>query len=248
MWLSPNNCNNMHNNCGGDEVTAGDTYLWNLVPQILNSVIFTTQRAALFITFDEGYGPPTFATWAGPVVKTSYSSTASYNHTSLLATIEHNWNLTPLTASDGQNASMNEFFSPPTAPRISITSPSYNSVLTSSSVAVSGTARGSVAIQKVEVSTDGATWTQASGTTSWTGTVTVKEGSTIIYARATDSSGNKTVRVTVTAHPTAPGNSPLTTALLVGIPVAIVVAAVVVTAILWKRRRKQVRPPEGEEP
>src|SRR5438445_13002976 len=49
MGLSPNICNDMHN-CN---VTTGDGYLANLVPQILNSTLFTTQRAALFITVDQ---------------------------------------------------------------------------------------------------------------------------------------------------------------------------------------------------
>ncbi|TLZ76624.1 MAG: hypothetical protein E6K11_10925, partial [Methanobacteriota archaeon] len=100
MWLSPNICNDMHN-CN---VTTGDGYLANLVPQILNSTVFTTQRAALFITFDEdskGKGAPAmYSVWAGPTVKTSYSSSIDYNHSSLLATIEANWNLPPLTAND----------------------------------------------------------------------------------------------------------------------------------------------------
>src|SRR5712691_1500177 len=120
MWLSPNICNDMHN-CN---VTTGDAYLANLVPQILNSTVFTTQRAALFITFDEDFkgkgAPAMYSVWAGPTVKTSYSSSIDYNHSSLLATIEANWNLPPLTANDSGAANMSEFFlgfpSPPGHP------------------------------------------------------------------------------------------------------------------------------------
>jgi len=130
MWLSPNICNDMHN-CN---VTTGDGYLANLVPQILNSTVFTTQRAALFITFDEdskGKGAPAmYSVWAGPTVKTSYSSSIDYNHSSLLATIEANWNLPPLTANDSGAANMSEFFvgfpSPPGHPAARFTySPSW---------------------------------------------------------------------------------------------------------------------------
>src|SRR5438552_2602631 len=52
MWLTPNLCDNMHN-CS---ISQGDNYLSKLIPLILNSYIFRTQKAALFITFDEGYG------------------------------------------------------------------------------------------------------------------------------------------------------------------------------------------------
>ena len=253
MWLTPNKCNDMHSDCGsGNEIAAGDAYLWNLVPRILTSNVFTTQRAALVITFDEGYGQPIYTAWAGPVVKTGHSSTVAYTHFSLLATVESNWNLPPLNVNDTNAANMSEFFSPSTFPRIVITSPTYNSVLTSSTVTVTGTANDDVAVQKVDVSTDGANWTQASGTTSWSSPmIALKAGvnTTTIYARATDNSGNqKTVRVTVTAQPTVPGTLPLPFALVVGIPIALVVAAVAVVAFLWRRRRSREKPPEREAP
>lgn len=107
MWFTPNTCNDMHD-CG---VSTGDTYLSGLVPQMLQSTIFSTQRAALLITFDEGYGEPVYTAWAGPVVKTNYTSAFAYTHFSVLATIESNWNLTPLTSNDRDAPNMNEFFS-----------------------------------------------------------------------------------------------------------------------------------------
>src|SRR2546425_8253697 len=61
-----------------------------------------------------------YSVWAGPTVKTSYASSIDYNHSSLLATIEANWNLPPLTANDSGAANMSEFFrgspSPPSHP------------------------------------------------------------------------------------------------------------------------------------
>ena len=120
MWLTPNRCNDMHD-CG---VPVGDTYLEGLIPQVLNSMVFKTQRAALFITFDEdsdGNGAPSMYTvWAGPTAKANYTSAAAYNHSSLLATLEANWALPPLTANDSNAASMDEFFvgspAPPGSP------------------------------------------------------------------------------------------------------------------------------------
>src|SRR5207249_1976634 len=97
MWLTPNLCNNMHD-CS---ISKGDNYLSKLVPLILNSYIFKTQKAALFITFDEGYGhypnDYIFTLWAGSAAKTHYVSSFQYSHYSLPAIIELAWDLQPLT-------------------------------------------------------------------------------------------------------------------------------------------------------
>src|SRR5256884_3022625 len=125
MWLTPNTCNDMHD-CS---IGTGDAYLADLVQRILSSPVFTNQRAALYITFDEGYGQPVYTVWAGRVVKPTYTSSVAYNHTSLLATIESNWNLPTLTANDAGAAAMTEFFTPnppsgdTVAPNIAIESP-----------------------------------------------------------------------------------------------------------------------------
>ena len=116
MWLTPNLCDNMHN-C---PISIGDSYLSKLVPQILNSTVFRTQKAALFITFDEGYGRyPTdyvYSIWAGPAVKTQYQSSIQYSHYSLPRTIEAAWGLQPLTVKEGMSPAMLEIFLSPTAP------------------------------------------------------------------------------------------------------------------------------------
>jgi len=122
MWLTPNLCNNMHN-CA---ISKGDSYLGKLVPLILNSYIFKTQKAALFITFDEGYlHYPTdyvYTVWAGPVVKTHYKSLTQYSHYSLPATLEVVWGLQPLGSKDGGSPSMTEFFNPPPVPPLLVAS------------------------------------------------------------------------------------------------------------------------------
>src|SRR2546428_7036403 len=136
MWLSPNDCDNMHassvcttgngyNGCtsGGNSacVKGGDNYLKSLVPNILSSYAFQNQRSALFIVFDEGTGfcplngsseSCLYAVWAGPVAKASFSSSHLYNHYSLTKTIQANWNLASLTTADGGATSMAEFFNP----------------------------------------------------------------------------------------------------------------------------------------
>src|SRR2546425_4883626 len=154
MWLTPNDCDNMHansicstnngyNGCtsGGSStcIKDGDNYLKSLVPNILNSLAFQNQRSALFIVFDEGTGycplngsseSCLYAVWAGPVAKTSFSSSRLYNHYSLTKTIEINWNLAALTSNDAGATAMTEFFNPTSpAPDFSISaSPSSLSV------------------------------------------------------------------------------------------------------------------------
>src|SRR3989441_213155 len=120
VWLTPTDTDNMHSS----SVAVGDAYLATLVPQILSSRMFTTQKAALFIVFDEGHDfCPTgnsssdciVAEWSGPAVKKAYTSSTAYNHYSYLSTLEANWNLPSLTSNDASATPMTEFFgaSPP---------------------------------------------------------------------------------------------------------------------------------------
>jgi phosphatidylinositol-3-phosphatase len=111
MWLTPNGLDDMHD----ATVAFGNAYLAKLVPAILNSTVFRTQKAALFIVFDEGTAQyPSdwiYAVWAGPLVKKGYVSTTHYTQYSLSATIEQNWGLHPLTSNDVSAPPMFEFFS-----------------------------------------------------------------------------------------------------------------------------------------
>jgi hypothetical protein len=106
LWFTPNSCNGMQT-C---RISVGDRYLSVLLPRILNSTVFQTRRAALVVTFAEAYGFPIYHVWAGPLVKRGYASSYPYTHFSVLATIEANWNLAPLTSNDRDAAHMGEFF------------------------------------------------------------------------------------------------------------------------------------------
>jgi len=137
MWLTPDMCNDMHgfsacsNGCTSPEnstcATDGDNYLSSLVPNILNSNTFKTQRSALLIVFDEGnsYCPLNgssedcvYGVWAGPEAKNNFTSSIFYNHYSFTRTIEANWNLPSLTSNDASATPMTEFFvnNPPLPP------------------------------------------------------------------------------------------------------------------------------------
>src|SRR6266487_53886 len=182
VWLTPNDSDNMHSS----SITIGDSYLAALVPLILSSRMFTTQKAALFIVFDEGNDfCPTgnsksdcvVAEWAGPAVKKAYSSTTSYNHYSYLSTLEANWNLASLTANDASAPPMTEFFgtSPPPSLSASFTySPSSPQV--GQTVSFTGSASGGASPYSYSWSFgDGSTGTGTSAkhTYSSAGTLTV---------------------------------------------------------------------------
>lgn len=127
MWLTPNNCDNMHGFTGicASSIPTGDNYLKSLVPNILNSQTFTTQRSALFIIYDEGNGycplngsseDCVYAVVAGPEAKTSFVTSNPYNHYSLTRTIEANWDLPTLTSNDANATPLTEFFT--STPRV----------------------------------------------------------------------------------------------------------------------------------
>ena len=131
MWLSPNQCDDGHGTDGhgagcpiGNGVSEVNQYLGLLVPKILSSRLFTTQNAALFITWDEGGSTPcpgpgqTYPTcndrvagiWVGRNVKPGYKSNVGYSHYSLSRTVENAWNISPPTPYDACVPAMTEFF------------------------------------------------------------------------------------------------------------------------------------------
>ncbi|MEM3444451.1 MAG: Ig-like domain-containing protein [Thermoplasmata archaeon] len=78
-------------------------------------------------------------------------------------------------------------------PSITITSPANQSVISTNLITVYGYASDNTGIQKVEISRDGTTWVLCSGTSSWSGTLTLSTGNNTIYARATDLAGNTNI-------------------------------------------------------
>ena len=119
-------------------------------------------------------------------------------------------------------------------PMITIDAPADGSILDSASVSVSGTASDELSLESVELSTDGTNWVLATGTTSWSGTLTLAEGENTILARATDTSGNAaTVSIALSVVSPMP-ISPLVIAVGIG---AVVAAAAAVAALLILRSR-----------
>src|SRR5437016_6466593 len=218
MWLTPNNCNNMHGFTGicPSSVPAGDNYLKSLVPNILNSQTFTAQRSALFIVFDEGNGycplngsseDCVYAVWAGPLAKTSYATSNLYNHYSWTRTIEENWNLSSLTSNDANAKVMTELFKSTTPPVLLSTSFTYSPTSPQTSQQVSFTASASG-----ETGPYNFTWTFGDGAAG-TGTIVYHTYSTAgsynVLLTAKDSSpspqtASSQQAITVTSPPPPP--------------------------------------------
>jgi len=116
-------------------------------------------------------------------------------------------------------------------PQVSILSPPNDTVIASENVTVTGVASDDVAISTIELSTDNATWTPTSGTTSWSGSVLLKQGTNRIYARAIDTSGNVETAVITVIGDHAGQGVPLalpdpTVPILIGMSPVAVLAAV----------------------
>src|SRR6266567_1502270 len=216
-WLSPNSCDSMHSCLPLSTVATADNYLSNLVPSILNSYIFQTQKAALFLTFAEGVQKTVSTTdyvptiWAGPVAKTGYQSSNQYDHYSMLKTIETSWGLSSLTSNDGNAGDMNEFLNAPLG--VTITA-SPNPAEVGTQVKLTGIASGGTSPYTSynwsfgdgttgTTTTASATHTYTStGTFSITMTVTDSVGSTATSPTASVTV-NKKLTITASASPTS---------------------------------------------
>src|SRR6266849_2924511 len=108
IWLTPNDCNNMHS-CS---IATGDAWIQSWVPNLLTDM--AGKKAALIIMFDEAYTSPPliYMGFSGPATKLAYKSTASYNHYSLLKLVEDVWGGGNLGQGDVAAPSPLEFFNP----------------------------------------------------------------------------------------------------------------------------------------
>ena len=147
---------------------------------------------------------------------------------------------------------MNEFFTatPPASdtvpPIITIDLPSNMSNVLSP-LTVTGTAFDNIAIRTVELRTDGSPFAKiATGTTSWTVSLTFATGNHTLEARATDFAGNQQaseIFVTVTGQSAAgPG---IDLAAFAPEIAAVLIVAVVAVALILRRRKKR-EPPDSQ--
>src|SRR3989441_1268981 len=130
-------------------------------------------------------------------------------------------------------------------PHVSILSPSNDTVIASANVTVTGVAWDNVAVSTIQLSTDNTTWTPTSGTTSWSGSVLLKEGMNHIYARAIDTSGNVwTAVITGIANHAEPGVVPESLADPT-VPILIAMSPVVALAAIHASLRNRTKSPRS---
>ncbi len=105
-FISPNLCNDMHS-CS---ISTGDNWLKNHVPAILKSPACTSATCLVMITWDEdngSYSNHVLTIFAGSGAKTAgYATSSSYNHYSLLRTVEYVFGLPTQTTHDANATPM----------------------------------------------------------------------------------------------------------------------------------------------
>jgi hypothetical protein len=89
-FITPNQCHDMHGQSGcpdSNTIHAGDVWLKAELPRIISYA--NANAGVIFITWDEGSSTlkmPFIA--VGPGMKTNYTGTVSYNHSSMIKSIE----------------------------------------------------------------------------------------------------------------------------------------------------------------
>jgi PKD repeat protein len=225
MWLTPNNCNNMHGYAGGcaSSIPTGDNYLSSLVPNIFGSQTFKTKRSALFLVFDEGNGycpldgsskDCVYAVWAGHEVKANFVTSKSYDHYSFTRTIEENWKLASLGSKDVSATPMTEFFSSTSPPSNLLAGFTYSpsSPQVNRQVNFTGSATGGTAPYAFTWAFgDGSTGTGNTATHAYQSTGNFNVVLTVKDNGSPKQTANSQHSVTVTSPPPPPPPSSLTT-------------------------------------
>ncbi len=106
-FISPSLCDDMHD-CS---ISTGDNWLKNHVPAILSSAACTVDKCLLVVTWDEDNGSSgnhVLTIFAGSGAKLAATSSASYNHYSLLHTVEYIFGLPTQTSNDAGAAIMKD--------------------------------------------------------------------------------------------------------------------------------------------
>ena len=90
-FITPNQCHDMHGQSGcpnGNTIRAGDAWLAANLPALITFV--NANDGVIFVTWDEGSSTNFMPFLAiGPHVKVGYASGVSYNHSSMLKSIEN---------------------------------------------------------------------------------------------------------------------------------------------------------------
>ena len=112
VWITPNLCDDMHDNCTGNPIAQGDKWLSKNVPAILNSAAFQ-KGGALFIVWDEadnGDGPIPMIVLSPFAKGHGYSNQIHYTHGSMLRTIEEIFGVKPLLRDAAKEKDLSNMF------------------------------------------------------------------------------------------------------------------------------------------
>lgn len=112
-WITPNLCDDMHDNCGGNPIAHGDKWLSKNVPAILKSAAFKN-GGVLFITWDEadaGDGPIPMIILSPYAKGNGYSNTTYYDHSSTVRTIQEIFSVKPPLRNARKEPDLSDMFS-----------------------------------------------------------------------------------------------------------------------------------------
>jgi hypothetical protein len=160
-FITPNVIDDMHSGT----IAQGDTWLSTNVPAILASPAFVSQHSLLVVTWDEDDGTQSNQVAliaVGYGIASGVVSTTTYNHYSLLRTIETSWSLPALTSNDSGAAAMTNLFGAGPSP--------FPSWATLGGVTTSDPSAASWSSGHVDAfarGTDDAVWHRAWNGTSW---------------------------------------------------------------------------------
>ncbi len=119
-FLTPNLCNDMHDDCDTNGLQQGDLWLSENIPMIMSSPAYQN-NGVIIITWDESEFSLTHCPLANcsigmivisPLAKVAYSNSTSYDHSSTLKSLQEIFGVTPLlgAAADTGTSDLSDLF------------------------------------------------------------------------------------------------------------------------------------------
>jgi hypothetical protein len=111
-FITPNVCDDMHDNCGGDSIAHGDKWLSQHIPAILNSYAYQN-GGVIFIVWDEaevGDGQVPFIMLSPFAKGHGYSNENLYTHGSTLRTLQEIFNVKPFLEDAAREQDLSDLF------------------------------------------------------------------------------------------------------------------------------------------
>lgn len=111
-FITPNVCDDMHDNCAGDPIAHGDKWLAKNLPTILKSSAYQ-RGGAIFITWDEansGDGPIGMIVLSPFAKGHGYSNQIHYTHGSTLRTAQEIFSLQPFLDDASREKDLSDLF------------------------------------------------------------------------------------------------------------------------------------------